>query len=313
MKKLVALLITGVMVISMMAATVSAEESADVHKIGYVTVDVSLEFCATLADAIQASADEYGWELSIADYGFDVGEMLTKAENLINSGVEAIILFPLVADACGAISDACAAAGIPLITVTSPITTDSTASILVDYYECGKMQAERALELCGPDAKYVCFQGPTEQNIFVEHREGVEEVLNGAGAEIVGYDLTENELDRGMQVMENWIQAGLEFDCLISSADGPSHGAINALQGAGIEDVVVISENGDTIGLEDIKAGTLNSTVYIPASLFGKYAVDVTKDILAGEEVEHDFYLPLEWVTADNVDEYLTQAETTEE
>ena len=233
--------------------------------------------------------------------------MLTKAENLINSGVEALILFPLVPDACGPVSEACEKAGIPLITVTSSITDDCDASILVDYYEVGKMQAERALELCGKDAKFACFQGPAEQAIFVDHRKGVEDTLNAAGAEIVGYDLTNNELDQGMQVTENWIQAGLDFDCIISSADGPAHGAINALQGAGITDVIVLSENGDTIGLEDVKAGTLNATVYVPALLFAQYGVDTTAKILNGESVEHDVYLPLEWVTADNVDEYMAK------
>ena len=311
MKKLIALFIACIMAVSMFSvvayAEPEAEEEGKSYSIGFVCAALSLEFCSNLANSIETHCQERGWTVSVADYGFDIGEMLTKAENLINSGVDALILFPLAPDVCGPVTEGCEKANIPLITVTSPITTDCTSSILVDYYEVGKMQAERGLELCGDDAKFACFQGPAEQQIFVDHRAGVEDTLNEAGAEIVGYDLTDNELDRGMAVTENWIQGGIDFDCIISSADGPAHGAINALQGAGIDDVIVLSENGDTIGLEDVKAGTLNATVYVPSKLFGQYAVEVTEQILNGEEVEKEFYLPLEWVTAENVDEYLEE------
>ncbi|MCD8046423.1 MAG: sugar ABC transporter substrate-binding protein [Clostridiales bacterium] len=272
--------------------------------IGFSTPSLSIEFCANMEAAVQEACAERGWDVVALDCGTDGATQVSQCEDLISQGVDAILIFPYAPDACASIGADCADAGIPLITVESTIDTYD-AAVLTDMYEVGVAQAEKAMELVGDDVKPVVLEGPTSQTTMIELMNGAVETFEAAGIEVVDVQVGENTIDTSQQIVENWISAGLDFNCIISSSDGSSSGAINALKDADmLDEVTVISENGDTIGIELIQDGELACTVSLPSANYGYLGVEVIEKILSGEDYDEITYLNITWIDSSNVDEY---------
>lgn len=283
------------------------ESESKNYTIGYSLPSLSVEFCANTANAAQAKCDELGIEFVISDASLDPSTQVSQCENLINSGVDALLLFPISTSACAPISEACESAGVPLITVTAPLETWSTGCVVSDMYTVGKMQAEKAIELLGTDFKCVILQGPPEQDIMINLKDGANDTLTAAGVEVVDIQIGRNLVDESMQAVENWINAGIEFDCLITSSDGSAVGAIAAFKDAAmLDDVVIISENGDSDGINAVAAGELDATIYLPATLYGSYGIELLVEALEGGEIAQINTLPMSWIDSSNIADYLS-------
>lgn len=273
--------------------------------IGYSTPSLSLEFCANMEQAVQEACAERGYDVVVLDCDMDGATQVSQCEDLVNQGVDAILIFPIAPDACASIGTECEEAGIPLVTVESLIDT-YTAAVITDMYAVGEAQANKAIELCGEDVKPAILQGPTSQTTLIELKDGAVDTFEAAGIEVADIQIGENSIDASQQVVENWISAGLDFNCIISSSDASASGAINALKDADMMDeVVVISENGDSIGLELIQAGDLACTVYLPSTRYGHEGIGVIEKILNGESYDEITTLSIDWIDSSNVADYL--------
>jgi ribose transport system substrate-binding protein len=80
---------------------------------------------------------------------------------------------------------------------------------------------------------------------------------------------------------------------------------------SGSTDIFVIGFNADEIALEAIKAGTMAGTIQQVPYDMGKMTVDLATQLLMGESLSYDndaereIYVPVNLITADNVDELL--------
>ena len=122
-------------------------------------------FLTVLRNGIQAQADAAGLSVQIEDAQNDVAKQLDQINNFIASGVDAIIVNPVDTSATQAMSDAAAAAGVPLVYVNrQPINVDTlpdnqafVASNEVDSSSQG------FIEQCNQWAA----AGKTEVNVYV--------------------------------------------------------------------------------------------------------------------------------------------------
>ncbi len=83
-------------------------------------------FLTVLRNGIQEQADAAGLSVQIEDAQNDVAKQLDQINNFIASGVDAIIVNPVDTSATQAMTDAAAAAGVPLVFVNrQPINVDT--------------------------------------------------------------------------------------------------------------------------------------------------------------------------------------------
>ena len=324
MKKLLSIIAVGVLAVGMLAgcgssggadaggsagaeaASAGAEAAADDQiVIGYSTVSLQMEFCANMEQAVQDACAQRGYEVVVLDCGTDGALQVSQCEDLINQGVDCLVVFPFAPEACAEIYDQASAAGIPLVCLESEI-DNYDAAVITDLYAVGEAQANKAIELVGDDIKPVVLQGPTAQKTMIALKDGVVETLQANGIEPVDVQIGNNLIDESQQVVENWISSGLDFNCVIASSDGSAAGAINALKDADmLDEVTVVSENGDTIGLELIQAGDLACTVNVPSKRYGYEGIAVVEQILNGEDFEKLTFLSIDWIDETNVAEYI--------
>ena len=91
--------------------------SAMAEKVGVSMALFDDNFLTVLRNGIQKYADDNGIEVQIEDAQNDVAKQLDQINNFAASGVDAIIVNPVDTSATQAMTDAAAAAGVPLVYV----------------------------------------------------------------------------------------------------------------------------------------------------------------------------------------------------
>ena len=100
--------------------------------------------------------------------------------------------------------------------------------------------------------------------------------------------------------MENMLQANPDVEAVFAQNDEMALGAIEALQGAGLQgQVTVVSFDGTEGGLEAVENGTLAATIAQQPEEMGRLALQAAYDYYAGEEISEKIDSPLELVTKD--------------
>ena len=108
-----------------LAALMSTSAVAET-KIGVSMAAFDDNFLTVLRNGIDAQSKDMGVSVQIEDAGNDVAKQLDQIKNFAASGVSAIIVNPVDTSATQAMSDAAAAANIPLVYVNrQPINVDT--------------------------------------------------------------------------------------------------------------------------------------------------------------------------------------------
>ncbi len=109
--------------------------------------------------------------------------------------------------------------------------------------------------------------------------------------------------ESGYDAVKGLIQAGTQFNVILSMTDAGAYGAIDAMQEAGFDpdSVIVVSANGEAYAQELIRDGKfLRGTVTLNREQSSQLAVDATVKMLAGTEVpEFLSYPPGDVLTRD--------------
>ena len=111
--------------------------------------------------------------------------------------------------------------------------------------------------------------------------------------------------ESGMTITEDWIQTFSDFDAIICVNDRSALGAIEALQGANINDVMVFSIDGLEDAMQCIKDGTMTGTVLQSAELQAQCLYEAVCNFRNGVENESVIEPDVTVIDASNVDEYL--------
>lgn len=259
-----------------------------------------------------------GVTLQIEDAQNDVGKQLNQIQNFVASGVDAIIVNPVDTDATVAMSEAAAAAGIPLVYVNrEPVNVDTLpekqAFVASNELESGTLETQEVCRLLKEqgktEAKAVVLMGELSNQAARMRTQDIKDVI--ATPECSFITIVEEQTanwsrTQGTDLMTNWLSAGVEFDAVIANNDEMAIGAIQALKAAGraMDTVVVGGVDATADALAAMAAGDLDVTVFQNAAGQGQGAVDAALKLARGEAVEKKVYVPFELVTPANLADY---------
>ncbi|MGB4827914.1 MAG: substrate-binding domain-containing protein [Paracoccaceae bacterium] len=279
-------------------------------------------FLTVLRNGIQADADAKGISVQIQDAQNDVAKQLDQINNFIASGVSAIIVNPVDTSATQAMSDAAAAAGVPLVFVNrQPINVDTlpdnqafVASNEADSGTLETIEVCAQLKAAGKDnANVYIMQGELSNQAAVQRTADIHDVM-AAGKCAVTLNVIDEQTanwsrDQAQTLMTNWLSTGAAFDALIANNDEMAIGAIQSMKAAGIDmaSVVVGGVDATQDALAAMQAGDLDVTVFQNAAAQGSGALDAATKLAAGEAVDQKVYVPFELVTPANVADYLAK------
>lgn len=279
-------------------------------------------FLTVLRNGIQKYADDNGIGVQIEDAQNDVAKQLDQINNFIASGVTAIIVNPVDTSATQAMSDAAAAANVPLVYVNrQPVNVDTLpdnqAFVASNEVDSGTLETKevcRLLKEAGKtEANAYIIMGELSNQAAVQRTQDIHDVIDGpdCGVKINILDKqTSNwNRDEAQNLMTNWLSTGAAFDAVIANNDESAIGAIQALKAANVDmaSVVVGGVDATQDALVAMQAGELDVTVFQNAAAQGSGSLDAAVKLAKGEAVEQKVWVPFELVTPANIGDYLAK------
>jgi len=279
-------------------------------------------FLTVLRNGIQSYADGNGIQVQIEDAQNDVAKQLDQINNFIASGVDAIVVNPVDTSATQAMSDAAAAAGVPLVYVNrQPVNLDNLpdnqAFVASNEVDSGTLETIALCDNWAAEGKtevnvYV-LQGELSNQAAVQRTQDIYDVIEAGKCKVkvnvIDQQTANWSRDQAQNLMTNWLSTGAAFDGVISNNDEMAIGAIQAMKAAGIDMATVQVGGVDATqdALAAMQAGDLDVTVFQNAKAQGEGALNAAVALSKGEAVDRTVWVPFELVTPDNVAEYLAK------
>ena len=285
MKKILAILVAAVMLLSL-AGVAMAEETIT---IGYLLSDLSNQFFTTLEAGIKAQCAELGVEVIGYDSGNDAANDMTNMEDLINLGVNVILYNPVDSDGGVAVVELANAAGIPVITVDRGVNGgEVVCHIASDNVYGAEIATQYIVDLLGAEGGAVAeVQGMSGASAATDRHTGFDNIAqNAENITVVSSQVGDWDRTKAMNIMENVLTATPEVKAVFCANDVMALGVVEACQAAGRDDIIIVGFDADDDAVAAIQEGTMAGTIQQLPDQMGVTAVNKAIAYLNGEEVE---------------------------
>ncbi len=316
MKKILAVLLVLMLALGTFAACGNGDGDTEgpgdeAIKIGFAQCNLNDTFQTYVVDAAKDKAAELGYAVDVQDAQEDVVKQQDQVNTMIEQGYDIIMVVPVDTSAMQPITEAVTAAGIPLIYVNrNPFGTDNPPEGV--YYVgsqeivAGQLQGEYLVELMGEEGGVGILMGILSNEGAVKRTEGNESILGKyPGIKVLAKEAGDWQYDKGMNITENWITAyGDGLNAVLANNDGMAIGAVQALQAAGREDVIVMGVDAIPDAVNMVAEGTLDATVLQDAKGQGAGAIEIAEALLGGGSSDPIKWVDFVLVTPDNVADF---------
>jgi len=277
------------------AATPVATAPTEGYTIGLSLSTLNNPFFVTLRDGAQAAADAAGVELIVVDAQDDSAREATNIEDLIQRGVDALLINPTDADAIVPSIERANAAGIPVFTIDRAASGGEIVShIASDNVAGGRMAAEFLCTALGGEGMVVELEGIAGTSAARDRGQGFNEYMSSecAGVEIVARQTANFNRAEGLTVFENILEAQPVIDGVFAHNDEMILGAIEAARAANrAGEIIFVGFDAIDDAVAAVEAGDLAATVAQQPSEMGRLGIETAVRYLDGETVES--YIPV--------------------
>ncbi len=265
------------------------------YTLGWSVYNSDLEYFRAMQDGVYAKAKELGYEVISSNQRSNSAKMVEGALDLINQGIDALIISPVDPTAMIRIVESANEKKIPVVVVdVGTGGTDVDAFILSDNFVGGIIAGEYALKLIKEHAlesKNAAIIKVEETSVYARRRgEGFKRVLMEAGYNIVAEVTANSETATAYDSMKHILEEnGDDLAVVFCENDQMALGAAEAIEEAGKKgQIMVIGFDGIPLAIKAIKAGLMQGTVAQQPFEMGELGVEVTSELLNGEKVIYD-------------------------
>ena len=278
-------------------------------KIGMVNLSLCCAYFVGMDAAVKDAASAYSnVEILSTDANGDVEKLTSDVDDLINQGVQGLIVSGAWIEAAPAALEAINMAGIPVVMVDRLLKGgDYTSWVGPDNRAIGEGIGDYIVERLGADGGKVGIirGGPADNTIGSNRSEGVRSKFEGTSVEaIVASDWGNWSADGGFTQMEDLLAQHGDLDAVFCENDSMCLGAQKAIADAGLSDQIFItSVDGEKGALAEIMkdGGNYGATGLNNSDQIGRAGFFRLMAILAGAVPEKETALPSPIISADNV------------
>jgi ABC-type sugar transport system substrate-binding protein len=250
--------------------------------------------------------------LQFSDAQGDVGKQLSQIQNFIAQDAAAIIVNAADTEATPSMTKAAREAGVPLVYVNRRPAEETLPDGIVfvgsDDSQAGTLEMEELARLMNHRGNVAVMVGELSSSGAQLRTRAVEDVVaKYPGLKIVEKQVGNFQRERGLDLMNNWLTAGMKIDAVAANNDEMAIGAIMAIQQAGIPTGKLLVGGVDATpdALAEIGKGTLAVSVFQDARGQARGAVDAAVKLSRGEKIPSFVWIPFELVTRDNYKSFL--------
>lgn len=277
-------------------------------RVGVTVYDMS-SFITQGQEGMQAFADANGIELLWNSASGDVATQASQVEQLINQGVDAIIIVPVQADSLQPQLQMAKDAGIPVLAVNTTLANEEliTSAVLPDDVAAGAQEMRQMAEALGGKGNILILQGPLGSSPELDRTAGIESVLaEFPDINVLAKDTANWKRDEAVNKIKNWLSSfGDEIDGIVAENDDMALGAIQAMKEAGIDPLLpVVGIDGIQDGLAAVKSGQMIGSSLQHGRVELAAGLAVAKKIMCGEMYEGKYIYVMPPINSDNVAQY---------
>jgi ribose transport system substrate-binding protein len=277
------------------SASEGSKDSSD-KSIGLSISTLNNPFFVTLSDSAEAKAKENGVKITVSDAQDDASKQASDVENLIQKGVDLIIINPVDSSSVASAVESANAANIPVITVDrSSEGGEVVAHIASDNVAGGELAGEFLMSLIEEGSEVAMLEGVAGSSAARDRGQGFLNVVDGK-VNLVASQTANFNRTEGLTVMENILQANPNVKAIFAQNDEMALGALEAIQAAG-KDIIVIGFDATDDAVAKVESGDLAATVAQQPALIGEKAIEAAVKVLAGESVEANIPVELELIS----------------
>ena len=299
----------------------TASETKSDIKVGIVVKTSTNAHFQDIAYGAALAGKELGVEVLIDNTATeaDIDGQITKCEDMITKGVDALILTANDSKGVATAVEAAHDADVKFVTVDTEIDNvwgDSVSEYMPNYIGVDHtiMAYEMTKDICekmGGEGNVVILRGVDAASSSQERTAGIEAAIaEYPNVTIVESQSAQYDQTTAQTTLGDILQAKKDVDAVICCNDLMAVGAVNALKEnnyevGGDNGVIVAGIDGNIIALESIEAGEMYCTAYDWSLLQGYYAVQQAVALVKGEEVPAYTFTADTVITAENVAEFL--------
>lgn len=288
--------------------------SDDRPTVALIMKSLANEFFVTMADGAKQhhSQSEGAYDLIVNGIKneVDLAQQVALIDQMIASGVDAIVVAPADSKAIVPALARAAAAGIVVVNIDNQLDGD----ILAEY--------ELRIPFVGPDnfagaeevGKYLAatmaagqsvaiLEGVPTTNNSQRRTAGFLKAMNDAGINVVAQQSAQWDQTTAVTVTSGILVQHPELDAILAANDNMALGAVAAITQSGRGDAIKVVGFDNISAVQDlIKEGRILATADQHADLLAVYGIEFALEALSGSATQDNRATPVELVTIDSLE-----------
>ena len=310
MKRVALVVLALILVLSLVGA-------ASAETIGLSIYGANISYFVAMQKGVEEYCKEQGYDVIVHDEKMDETEMVSGCINLINQGVDALLVSPYKPEALGTVANMCAQKGIPFVILdigNGDGAYPYDAFIVSDNIAGGALAGEYLLKVfeekgIDPATAQTAVITIDPSNVANHSRgKGFTDVMEASGVTVVS-DIYAKEAtaEATYPVAKSILTANPDVCAIFCSNDEEAVGASQAAADLGHNDVIVIGFDGQETAIDALNNGLITASVRQYPSEMGVLGVQLAMKVKNGEAIEFDdpetrtFYSPLDVMDASNM------------
>lgn len=276
-------------------------------KIGFSGIDMENPYFLTLESAIKEELDGKNCELIVKDPKSDPDMQASQIQEMIDEGINAIILSPVDWEKITPSLEALKEADVKIVNVDTQVKEMDYVDAYIGSdnknagYLCGKDLVEKLPE----GGKVLILECPT-MNSINERITGFEEAIADKGFEVVGRSDTKGDLNTALSAAETLLKEHPDVSAIMCGNDPTALGALVAANAAQLQNVYIYGVDGSPeIKKELEKENSLIAATGGQSPIeIGKESAKVALSVLNKEKYARITYEETFLINKDNLEMY---------
>ncbi|MGI6694948.1 MAG: sugar ABC transporter substrate-binding protein [Christensenellales bacterium] len=242
---------------------------------GYIAYQMSDIWNEYSSKAFKYAAEQNGVEVVILDSQNDIGKSIAAMESLIQQEVDGISIFPISPEQGAQLIKMANEAGIPITVENIDVAAvakpeEYVAAVGCLYGDIGYAAIEW-LSKNVENAKVFYCAGAVGGGVYESYKVGVDKALEDYKDSIEMVGLMNGDAwstENGLNLTTNFINSGVEFNCIFANNDQMAQGCYQALLEAGLN-YPVVSTGGSPDAYKFLEDGIEAANMTAPVSIQG--------------------------------------------
>lgn len=279
----------------------TAAPSAQKVKVGFTAMNLTDPFQIAVRDTVKARCEEMGWEFQSGDGNSDNAKQINLCEDMINGGINYLVLCPVSQDGILPILELCKEKGVTVINYDSACADRELVACYIasDNYSAGKLDAEYLNEKYPDGGEVMIINNPRAESV-VARVKGLTENLNSNFVIVEDAAITSSK--DVLAKVDDALIAHPDLKFIFGLNDTCGMIALGCAEAAG-RDVIVVSVDGSPDCQASIKDGGVMATAAQSPVTLGEESFKAIKTLVEGGTVS-DVAVPCFIISQENIDQF---------